>query len=168
MNVIYFHQDKEYLLTNENLQVGDKTFPISFGKVIGNKYYHKDFKYQSYLSGFPDDPHTIIDLHHSNDKAYEVRTDKGYSPVECYFKIRLPEQPSSNKANREGHMTLEQYLASPVMVIGTFSMIVGLGSLFVMAYFAPVLFPVVPATMWLLYVVYKTMKIEYNKVEYNA
>jgi len=89
MNVYYTHEGKDYYLTNENLKEGDKTFPISFGKVVDNKYYHRDFEFKPHLSGFPDDPHTIIDLHYSDDKPYEIRTDKGYSPVECYFKLVL-------------------------------------------------------------------------------
>ena len=74
-------------MTNEGLKVGDKVFPISFGKTTGNKYKHMYFDFNECVCGYPEDPHTILDLHHSEDKAYEIRTDKGYGPRESYFKI---------------------------------------------------------------------------------
>jgi hypothetical protein len=39
------------------------------------------------MSGFPDEPHTLLDLHHSDYKPYEARTYHGYSPIESYFKV---------------------------------------------------------------------------------
>ncbi len=42
------------------------------------------------MSGFPNEPHIILDLNYDNgkqSKAYQVRTNNGYSPIECYFKI---------------------------------------------------------------------------------
>lgn len=36
---------------------------------------------------FPNRPHVIIELNNSEYKPYEVRTDHGYSPIECYYKI---------------------------------------------------------------------------------
>ena len=48
------------------------------------------------MSGFPNEPHIIKDLNYDNGsqgKAYQVRTDKGYSPIESYFKIiKMEEQ----------------------------------------------------------------------------
>jgi hypothetical protein len=87
METTYKYKGKEYCFTNENLKVGDKVFPISWGKIIDNKYNHWRFDFRNFMSGFPDEPHTILDLKYSADKAYEVRTDMGYSPIECYFKI---------------------------------------------------------------------------------
>ena len=84
-----------YTLSNQNLQVGDKVYPIARGRCLDNGGWilHEiefESKYVEGLntSGFPDEPHTILDLKHSKDyKPYEVRTDMGYSPIECYFKI---------------------------------------------------------------------------------
>jgi len=87
MKINYIYKGKEYQLTNENLKVGDSVFPISYGKVTDGSYKHCKFDFRNHISGFPDDSHTIIDLHYSDDKSYEVRTDHGFSPVECYFKI---------------------------------------------------------------------------------
>ncbi len=79
---------KTYIFSNENLKKGDKVFPISDG-FIGDdgKYYHQCFNFDSILSDFPDEPHVIINLKHSNYKPYEVRTDKGYGPIESYYKV---------------------------------------------------------------------------------
>ena len=79
---------KLYKFSNKGLKAGDKVYPISSG-FIGDdkKYYHEKFDFRDFMSGFPNSQHTIIDLHHSDYKPYEVRTDMGYSPIECYFKI---------------------------------------------------------------------------------
>ena len=42
---------------------------------------------ENLVSGWKSEPHTILDLHHSDYKPYEVHTDHGYGPVESYFKI---------------------------------------------------------------------------------
>jgi hypothetical protein len=82
-----------YHLTNSGLKVGDEVFPISEGHIDeDNKYVHTGIWLTEYfdgslMSGLPDDPHIIEDLHHSDDKAYEVRTQKGFGPIEEYFKI---------------------------------------------------------------------------------
>ena len=42
------------------------------------------------MSGFPNEPHIIKDLNYDNGrqgKPYQIRTNNGYSPIECYFKI---------------------------------------------------------------------------------
>lgn len=75
-------------MTNEDLQVGDKVYPISHGRTKDGKYEHEYFDFRDFMSGYPDEPHTILDLHHSDDKGYEIRTDMGYGPREKYFKIR--------------------------------------------------------------------------------
>jgi len=83
-------------MTNEDLQVGDKVFPISWGRVKGDKYEHEYFDFRDHACGYPNAPHTIIDLHHSEDKAYEVRTDKGYGPREKYFKNVVSEESAGD------------------------------------------------------------------------
>lgn len=87
-------------LTNENLEVGDKVYPISCGKSNDKDFsYHHEYFYFGELKeiyqydGFPnncfeDEPHIILDLNYSRDcKAYEIRTNFGYGPKEKYFKI---------------------------------------------------------------------------------
>jgi len=84
----YEYKGKKYKFSNKNLKVGDKVFPISDGFISDNKkYYHEKFDFRDFMCGFPDEPHTIIDLEYSKEKSYQVRTDYGYSPIECYFKI---------------------------------------------------------------------------------
>lgn len=87
MNVQHTHGGRIYNLTNDGLSVGDAVFPISWGRITGKKYAHHEFCFKPSCTGFPDEPHTILDMHHSDDKGYEVRTDKGYGPRETYFKI---------------------------------------------------------------------------------
>lgn len=77
-----------YTLTNEGLEVGDKVFPIASGRCLdGGGWILHDFNFKDYYSGFPNNPHIILDLKNSKSKPEEVRTDHGYSPIECYYKI---------------------------------------------------------------------------------
>ena len=39
------------------------------------------------MTGFPDEPHTIINLNYSENKHEQVRTDHGFGPIESYYKI---------------------------------------------------------------------------------
>ncbi|MFW5847494.1 MAG: hypothetical protein ACOCVF_01055 [bacterium] len=84
----YLNGKFRYLLSNENLKEGDKVYPIANGRCRddGSWILH-GFNFEESLSGFPDNPHTIINLKYSDYKPYEVKTDKGYSPIECYYKI---------------------------------------------------------------------------------
>jgi len=77
-----------YTLSNEGLKEGDKVYPIARGRCLddGGWILH-DFDFKEYSSGFPDEPHTIIDLNHSGYKPYQVRTDFGYGPIEKYYKV---------------------------------------------------------------------------------
>jgi hypothetical protein len=85
----------KYTLSNEDLKVGDEVYPISRGRVIEDLYYHEKFDYRDFMSGFPEEPHILLDLHHSDSKPYESRTDHGYSPIESYYKI-INKQPVAN------------------------------------------------------------------------
>lgn len=79
-----------YTLSNENLKVGDEVFPIANGRCLdGGGWILHDLDFRDFMSGFPDEPHIIIDLNYNGrqGKAYQVRTDKGYSPIERYYKI---------------------------------------------------------------------------------
>jgi hypothetical protein len=89
MIVKHKYNGKEYTLTNENLQVGDKVYSISWGRSDSKNFTwnHEYFDWRNLVSGWKSEPHTILDLHHSDYKPYEVHTDHGYGPVESYFKI---------------------------------------------------------------------------------
>lgn len=93
MKVERVHNGIRYTLSNENLCVGDKVYPIASGRCLGNHdWILHDFSFKDYCSGFPDEPHTILDLHYSDSKPYQVRTDYGYGPIEIYYKIIKREQ----------------------------------------------------------------------------
>jgi hypothetical protein len=100
----YIYEGTEYTLSNENLVVGDMVFPISRGRTIDNVHVHEEFDFRDFMSGFPDDPHTIKNMDYSKgqNKTYEVHTSHGWSPKECYFKII-----STNKTSRMNELTLD-------------------------------------------------------------
>jgi hypothetical protein len=89
MKVIHKYHGKTYTLSNENLQNGDKVYPISSGKSNSEKftYEHWGFEWRNFMTGWISEPHTIKDIHYSSYKPYEVHTDHGFGPVEEYFKI---------------------------------------------------------------------------------
>lgn len=76
-----------YTLSNENLEVGDKVYPIAWGRTLPNgDFIFHNYDYRKVVSGFPDEPHTILKFK-TDCKPIEVRTDHGYSPKEVYYKI---------------------------------------------------------------------------------
>jgi hypothetical protein len=82
-----------YTLSNENLKVNDEVFPIASGRCLDNGgWILHDFSFEDYSTGFPDEPHRILKLKHSDYKPYEVRTNHGYSPIERYYKIIKKEE----------------------------------------------------------------------------
>jgi hypothetical protein len=89
MKIERVHDRIRYTLSNKNLKVGDKVYPIAKGRCLddGGWILHElDFS----ISGFPNKPHIIKDLNYDNGrqgKPYQVKTDKGYSSIESYFKI---------------------------------------------------------------------------------
>lgn len=98
-----YYEGKRYKLTNKGLRVGDKVFPIARGRTFddGGWILHElDFK--DYSTGFPNDPHTIIDLKYSDYKPYEIKTDKGYGPREQYCKIVKIERQEIKHINPGG------------------------------------------------------------------
>lgn len=85
MEIEHYHNHLRYRLSNDNLKVGDKVYPIANGRCLdGGGWILHDFDFSS---GFPDEPHTILDLNHSDYKPYQIRTDHGYGPIEIYYKI---------------------------------------------------------------------------------
>ena len=89
MIVKHKYNGKEYTLTNENLQNGDKVYPISRGRSNSEKftYEHWEFDWRNFRCGWISEPHTLLDIHYSDYKPYEVHTSHGYGPIEHYFKI---------------------------------------------------------------------------------
>lgn len=69
-----------FVLSNENLQVGDEVFPIYWPAF-------EEFEFADYCSGWPNEPHKILELKRSDYKPYETSTSHGYGPQEIYFKI---------------------------------------------------------------------------------
>jgi len=88
MKIERVHNKIRYTLSNDNLRVGDKVFPIASGRCLedGSWILH-EFDFRDFCSGFPDEPHIVLNLKHSDYKPYEVQTDFGYSPIERYYKI---------------------------------------------------------------------------------
>ena len=96
------HEGIRYTLCNDNLKVNDEVFPIASGRCLddGGWVLHKiEFESKNfecfYPSGFPNEPHIILDLNYDNGKQgkpYQVRTNCGFSPIECYYKIIKKEQ----------------------------------------------------------------------------
>mgnify|MGYP006995565002 CR=1 FL=1 len=91
MKIEIVHEKIRYTLSNENLKVDDEVYPIARGRCLddGGWILH-ELDFRDFMSGFPNEPHIIMDLNYDNGrqgKPYQVRTDKGYSPIECYYKI---------------------------------------------------------------------------------
>ncbi len=92
MDTTHTYQGISYVLTNEGIVNGDKVFPISEGTVKSDgTYEHNSFDYRGFMSGFPYEPHVMIDVKHSDYKPYQSRTSHGFGPIEKYFKIKSKE-----------------------------------------------------------------------------
>lgn len=77
-----------YTLSNDNLHVGDKVFPIGRGRCTDNgEWIFHELDFNHIMTDFPNDPHKILDLEYSEYKLHSVRTDHGYSPIESYYKV---------------------------------------------------------------------------------
>lgn len=97
MKVKYKYKGIDYVLTNDNLKVGDFVYPIGRGFCsTAEKEFIFDsiFDFRYHTSGFPTSPHTIKNLHHSDYKPYEVQTDMGYGPIETYFQVIVSMDPA--------------------------------------------------------------------------
>jgi hypothetical protein len=82
------HNGIRYTLSNEDLKVGDKVFPLASGRCESDTdWILHEITFNELHTGFPASTHTILNLKHSDYKPYEVQTNYGYSPKEVYFKI---------------------------------------------------------------------------------
>jgi hypothetical protein len=77
-----------HLLTNTGIQPGDRVYPLTHGWNDGQAYYVMGL-HDPKMAGFPDHPHIVLDMNYGGSKSYEVQTDKGYGPRECYFKMEV-------------------------------------------------------------------------------
>jgi hypothetical protein len=75
-----------FLCTME-VQVGDKTFPFVRGGVHGQENNSSTWSVDPLLCGWPNEPHTIEDLNHSDYEPYRIRTDKGFGHTNEYVKV---------------------------------------------------------------------------------
>jgi len=89
MKVEKVHGEIRYTLSNEDLKESDKVFPIAHGRCLGgDEWILHNFDFRDFMSGFPNEPHIILNLKYdASYKPYEIRTNHGYSPRECYYKI---------------------------------------------------------------------------------
>jgi len=87
MKLVIYSEERKYLLSNKNIDLGDRVYPMTNGQIINEDYYVNEVLHEDNRTGFPDDPHIIKDLDYSGDKRYEVITNKGYGPREKFFRI---------------------------------------------------------------------------------
>ena len=78
---------EEVTLTNEGLKIGDPVFSISHGTTASGKYVHLEYGFSEACSGWHSDPAIIESFYKDSRDISYIRTNKGYSPEECYFKI---------------------------------------------------------------------------------
>ncbi len=101
MEIEHVHnREIRYTLQNHDLKVGDKVYPIASGRCREDgKWVLHELNWEDYMTGFPDEPHTIKAFKKANGKRYrEIVTDHGYSPEPCYYKIIKQEiQVKENK-----------------------------------------------------------------------
>lgn len=107
-----------YTLSNENLAVGDKVYPIAWGRCLdGGGWIFHNYDYNPVCSSFPTEPHTILDLHHSDYKPYQVRTKEGYGPIEIYYKIIKMEKQEEYGGRFKSYRWVEIPIEIPTEVI---------------------------------------------------
>lgn len=75
IKLLHYNGELDEFEISYDISVGDIVYNISHG---GSE--HPD---QFRLN----DPAIMLDLHHSDYKPYECRTDLGYGPAENYFKV---------------------------------------------------------------------------------
>ena len=94
MKIEKVHEGIRYTFSNDDLKAGDKVYPLAHGRCLddGGWILH-EIEFMSHrveglnTSGFPDEPHTILNLKYSDSKPYEVQTDFGWGPKEMYYKV---------------------------------------------------------------------------------
>jgi len=103
MIIQHTYRGIDYILTNENLKEGDKVFPISRGRSYGDTHIHYEYDFRDFMCGFPNEPHTIVNIKYSTYKPYEVNTDHGFGPREMYYKIVVSMNKNDYLVDRRPH-----------------------------------------------------------------
>ncbi len=90
MEIEHVHdRDIRYTLSNENIAIGDKVYPLAMGRCRddGSWVLH-EFYFERYMSGFPKEPHEVVEFIKNERANYRtIRTHHGSSPEYCYFKV---------------------------------------------------------------------------------
>lgn len=87
MKKIIQYKSESILFSNEDLKEGDEVFLLGVGYIEDGVFNLVSVNlFPECATGFPNNPHKIIDLNYSSG-SYQVKTDKGYGSKECYFKI---------------------------------------------------------------------------------
>lgn len=96
-----------HLCTNK-IAVGDSAFPFLHGGVAALEAKEAPWEIETYLTGWPNDPHIIEDMHYSDFKPYEIRTSKGFGPREDYFLVfKIPKGVTHLQSGQK--MTEEEF-----------------------------------------------------------
>lgn len=91
MKVEHYIGDYRYLLSNENLQIGDKVFSLIGGRFVdGEMHYHNIHFPENF-----EDPSTITSI----SKEY-IYTNRGYGHPPRYFKIVKVERQVKDDSGR--------------------------------------------------------------------
>jgi hypothetical protein len=109
MKVEKVYNGIRYTLSNENLAVNDKVYPIAWGRCLDDDdWIFHELNYNYACSGFPYEPHTILDLNYSTSKPERIRTNMGYGPPEIYYKIiKMEKQEEYKRGIWKSHRWVE-------------------------------------------------------------
>jgi hypothetical protein len=107
MKIEKYHNGIRFTLTNDDLQEGDMVYPIASGRCLedGSWILH-EFDFRDFMCGFPNEPHQIINLHHSDYKSHEIRSNHGYGPKETYYKIIKAEKQIRTRVHPDSKLVL--------------------------------------------------------------
>jgi hypothetical protein len=101
MKIETHYNSIRYTLSNDDLSVGDEVYYMARGRIDDdNEFILNQLEFSKHISGFPDDPAIIENLNYSSFKPYEVKTNKGWSSKEAYFKIIKKEKQVDDSYGR--------------------------------------------------------------------
>jgi hypothetical protein len=90
MKLALRYKNKIQLFSNENIKVDDLVYPLVWSHVVGNDVYVTSIlsleAEDAGMTGWPDNPHKIINLNHTDYMPYKIHTDHGGGPEGHYFK----------------------------------------------------------------------------------
>jgi hypothetical protein len=110
MKIEKHHNGIRYTLSNEDLQEGDKVYPIADGRCLeGGGWILHGFTFKDYCTGFPNEPHTIKKINYSTYKPNQTQTDHGHGPIETYYKIIKMEKQTKTRIHPDSALVLYNY-----------------------------------------------------------